>query len=116
MPSSVTPRRYAAMTMKSSAFSPRTCYSALLSVDDICLHGEVLGQSQTIQLRSRSLVARFDALPELPLIIAPREGSGVLLGLMLEDRLDLEAELLLGQRNQERRLMNRPLLPRAAIE
>src|SRR5215813_412457 len=104
------------MTTKSSAFRPRTFYSALLPIHDIRLHGEILSQSKTIELRGRSLVARFDTLPELPLIITAGEGRRVLLRLMLEDRLDLEAELFLRQRHQKRRLVDRPFLPCTAVE
>ena len=66
--------------------------------------------------RGRALVARFDALPELALVVAAGEGRGVLLRLVLEDRLDLEPQLFLRQRHEPRGFVDRPLLPRAAIE
>src|SRR6185437_8058799 len=43
-------------------------------------------------------------------------GCGVLLGLVLENRLDLESQLLLRQRHEPRGFGKRPLLPGAAIE
>ena len=46
----------------------------------------------------------------------PGEGRRVLLGLVLEDRLDLEPELLLRERHQPGGLGDRPLLPRAAVQ
>ena len=43
----------------------------------------------------RVLVARLDPLPELALVVRAGEGRRVLLALVLEDRLDLEPQLLL---------------------
>src|SRR4030095_16992654 len=63
----------------------------------------------------RSLVPLLHPLPELALVHTGI-GGAVLLALMLEDRADLEPELLLGHRHQEVRLGDRPLLPGAAVE
>ena len=61
------------------------------------------------------LVALLDALPELALVDAG-ERRAILLALVLEDRADLEPQLLLRHRHQEVGLGHRPLLPRAAVE
>ena len=66
-------------------------------------------------MRGRVLVALLDALPELAVVLT-REGRRVLLRLVLEDRLDLEPQLLLRQRHEHVGLGDRPLLPRAAVE
>ena len=47
---------------------------------------------------------------------APGTGAESFCDLVLEDRLDLEPQLLLRERHQPRRLGHRPLLPGAAVE
>src|SRR5262249_53279154 len=73
-------------------------------VDNVRFHREILRQPEPVELRRRPLVPGLDALPELSLVVPAGEGRRVLLRLMLEDRLDLEAQLFLRQRNQPRRL------------
>src|SRR5213593_1729130 len=85
-------------------------------LDHIRFHREVLGKTEAIELRRRALVARFDTLPELALVVAAGEGRRVFLRLVLEDRLDLESELFLRERHEPRRLVNRPFLPGAPIK
>src|SRR5262245_40919782 len=84
--------------------------------NDVRLHREVLGGPEPIELCRRSLVARFHALPEFALVVPAREGRRILLRLVLEDRLDLETKLFLRERNEPRRLVHRPFLPRAAVQ
>jgi hypothetical protein len=84
-------------------------------VDHVGLHREVLGEAEPVERARRLLVALLDALPELALVL-PGEGRRVLLRLVLEDRLDLHAQLLLRHRHEPRRLGDRPLLPRAAVQ
>src|SRR4051812_25483538 len=43
-------------------------------IDNVRLHREILRQSKPIQSRCRSHVAGFDALPELAVVVAAREG------------------------------------------
>src|SRR5512143_4102379 len=57
-------------------------------------HSEVLRQTQPVELLGGPLVAGLHPLPELALVLTG-EGRGVLLGLVLEDRLDLQAQLFL---------------------
>src|SRR5215218_317959 len=111
MPRTVMPIRYARMIAMSSALMVRAT-----SLDDISLHREVFGEAEAVELLRRPLVARLHPLPELPLVVAAGEGRRVLLRLVLEDRLDLESQLLLRQRHQPGRLVDRPLRPRAAVE
>src|SRR5438552_4657890 len=123
MPSNVTPSRYAAMTTKSSPLRPRIRRILRCaqdgsnepqsgSFDHIRFHREVLGQPEPVELGRRALVPRLDSLPELALVVAAGEGRRILLRLVLEDRLDLEAQLFLRQRDQPAGFVNRPLLPR----
>src|SRR5690242_16918648 len=85
-------------------------------LDDVRFHREVLGQPEAIELRGCTFVPCFDALPELALVVAAREGRRVLLRLMLEDRLNLESQFLLRERHEPGCVVDRPLLPGAAIE
>src|SRR5690606_10818986 len=85
-----------------------------LTPEDVALHGVVFGQAEPIHARCGRGVALLDALPELSVIVA-REGRAVLLALVLEDREDLEAQLVLRERHQDVRLADRPLLPGTAV-
>src|SRR5262249_21306732 len=103
------PARSACNGRQRSSLSPRR------RLHDQRLHRKVLGQAQAVDERGGGLVAFLHALPELALVDA-REGRSVLLALVLEDRADLEPQLLLGQRHQDVRLGDRPFLPGAAVE
>src|ERR671935_1636284 len=102
------------MTTTSSAVMPRVIRPGT-SFDDVRFHREVLGEPEPVERRRGLLVPVLDALPELAVVVAG-EGGRVLLRLVLEDRLDLEPQLLLRHRHEPRRLRHRPLLPRAAVE
>src|SRR2546429_272249 len=92
-------------------------WPGLLSCDNaVGLHREVLRQAQPVGARRGFQVARFDPLPELAVVVPARERRGVLLRLMLEDREHLGPQLVLGQRHQDVRLREGPLLPRAAVQ
>ena len=43
-------------------------------LDHIGFHREVLGEPEPVELRGRALVARFDTLPELALVVAAGKG------------------------------------------
>src|SRR5687767_6686658 len=85
------------------------------SRDNIRLHREIFGQAEAVEDRCRFHVARFDTLPELT-IVESGEGRRVFLRLVLEDRLDLELQLILRQRHEPGRFGDRPLLPRATVQ
>src|SRR2546430_13230057 len=92
-------------------------WPGLLSCDNaVRLHREVLRQAQPVGARRGFHVARFDPLPELAVVVPARERRGILLRLMLEDREHLRPQLVLGQRHQDVRPGERPLLPRAAVQ
>src|ERR1041384_3586667 len=85
------------------------------SLNDVGFHREVLRQPEPVEGLSGVLVPGFDALPEFA-IVQPGKWRGVFLRLVLEDRLDLDGELFLGERYQPGRFGHRPLLPGPAIE
>src|SRR5690349_3821687 len=58
-------------------------------------HREILRQPEPIRPRRRLDVTCFHPLPELPVVVRAGERRGVLLRLMLEDREDLGAQLVL---------------------
>src|SRR6185503_11120815 len=100
--SSSTTRMHAAVDRSEAGATPPTVRSGsgvgkrspASALDDVRLHREVLRQAEPVELRGGTLVARFDPLPELP-FVGSGERRGVLLGLVLEDRLDFEPQLLL---------------------
>src|SRR5207249_3182056 len=77
-------------------------------------HRVVLRQAQLVDDRGGAPVALLDALPELAVVDA-RERRPILLALMLEDRADLEPQLLLRERDQQVGFGHRPFLPRATV-
>src|SRR4029077_12841370 len=82
--------------------------------NDVLLHGEILGEAEAVNSLRGVAVPFFDALPELPVVLA-REGSAILLTLVLEDRHLLRPQLVLRQRDQHVGLGYLPLLPGTAI-
>src|SRR6266566_3656222 len=82
--------------------------------NDVRLHREIFGEAEPVDPLRGVAVPLLDALPELPVVLA-REGSAILLTLVLEDCHLLRPQLVLRQWDQHVGLGYLPLLPGAAI-
>src|SRR5690606_35043105 len=93
----------------------RLCLHRLaVPAHDVALHCEILGKPELVDTRSGRRVALLHPLPELAVVVA-REGRAVLLALVLEDREDLELQLVLRERDEHVGLGDGPLLPGTAV-
>src|SRR3989441_11862384 len=71
---------------------------------------------EPVGVRRRLEVPGLYPLPELAVVVGPGERGGILLGLVFENRENLGAQLVLGERHQHVGFRERPLLPGATVQ